>query len=116
MNTTPIDKTTAAHYTWGNHCDSWVLLDRENLSIKQESMPPGTRELLHFHHNAAQYFFIIKGMADFYLDDKKCQLSEQQGIFVSPGAKHYIENNSPEILEFLVITQPSGNNDRQNIE
>jgi mannose-6-phosphate isomerase-like protein (cupin superfamily) len=79
-------------------------------------MPPGTRELLHFHHKAAQYFFILKGRADFYLDDKKCQLGEQQGIFVSSGTTHYIENDAPETLEFLVITQPSGNNDRQNIE
>jgi hypothetical protein len=51
-----IDKETAEHYVWGDNCDSWVLADTPGLSVKQESMPGLTREKLHFHTNAQQFF------------------------------------------------------------
>jgi hypothetical protein len=35
------------HYKWGNDCDGWVLVDAENLSVKQERMPAQTAEALH---------------------------------------------------------------------
>jgi mannose-6-phosphate isomerase-like protein (cupin superfamily) len=53
------------HYIWGNNCDSWVLLNSKNPSIKQEIMPPKTKEQLHFHKNAQQFFFILKGKQNF---------------------------------------------------
>lgn len=55
-----IDKQTAEHYLWGDHCDSWILTDTDRLSIKQESMPGGTKENLHFHIHAQQFFLYSK--------------------------------------------------------
>lgn len=54
-----IERNTAEHYLWGDHYDSWVLADTVGLSIKQERMPSGTREKLHFHTNAQQFFFVL---------------------------------------------------------
>ena len=107
-----IDKQSAKHYFWGDGCDSWVLVDTDGLSIKQESMPNGTKEKLHFHTNAQQFFFILKGKATFYFNDKKEIVNEQKGILIEPKAKHYIANDTDEILDFLVISQPTTNNDR----
>nr|WP_315197291.1 cupin domain-containing protein [uncultured Flavobacterium sp.] len=110
-----IDKQSAKHYFWGKNCDSWVLADTDGLSVKQESMPIGTREKLHFHTNAQQFFFIIKGTATFYLNDKKEIITEQKSILIEPKTKHYIANETDSILEFLVISQPTTNNDRTEI-
>ena len=44
MTSRVIDKQTGKHYLWGDNCDSWILVDTEGLSVKQESMPSGTRE------------------------------------------------------------------------
>ncbi len=111
----PIDKKTAARYEWGNHCESWILADTGDLSIKQETMPPGTRERLHFHTNAQQFFFVIKGTATFYIDDKKEIVNEQQGLLINKNSKHFIANETNELLDFLAVSQPSTNKDRTNV-
>ena len=109
-----IDKTKANHYTWGTNCDSWVMVDTPELSVKQELMPMGTKEQLHSHDKAQQFFFVLKGTATFYLDGNKHTIGEQQGITIAPKTKHYIANENNIELEFLVISQPSTNNDRIN--
>jgi mannose-6-phosphate isomerase-like protein (cupin superfamily) len=109
-----IDKKTSAHYVWGNNCDSWVLAKTNMLSVKQENMPAGTKEKLHFHKNAQQFFFVLNGSATFYVDEKKAILNEQQGLLIDKNSNHYIANESSEPLQFLVISQPSTDNDRVN--
>ncbi|MET4084114.1 mannose-6-phosphate isomerase-like protein (cupin superfamily) [Pedobacter sp. UYP30] len=111
-----IDKDTATHYLWGDNCDSWVLVDTVGLSVKQESMPSGTREKLHFHTNSQQFFFVLKGTATFYLENSKIIVKENKGILVRPETKHYIANETIEHVDFLVISQPTTNNDRTTIE
>jgi mannose-6-phosphate isomerase-like protein (cupin superfamily) len=107
-----IDRNKASHYVWGKNCDSWVLSDTNELSVKLESMPAGTKEKLHFHSNAQQFFFILKGTATFYLKNDKSIVNEQQGLSVPHKTKHFIANETSEKLDFLVISQPSTNNDR----
>ncbi|GAB3503688.1 cupin domain-containing protein [Emticicia fontis] len=111
-----IDKQTASHYLWGDNCYSWVLVDSIGLSVKQESMPGDTREKLHFHSHAQQFFFILSGTATFYPEGEKILVSEQKGLLIKPGTKHYIANETNEPLEFLVISQPTTNQDRTTIE
>ena len=101
---------------WGNKCDSWVLTDTVGLSVKQESMPSGTREKLHFHSNAQQFFFILKGVATFYIDEAKIIVEEYNGILIQPKSQHFIANKTDEQLDFLVISQPTTNDDRTIIE
>ncbi|WP_415329071.1 cupin domain-containing protein [Chryseobacterium sp. MMS23-Vi53] len=105
-------KNNSEHYIWGNGCDSWILKDSQNLSIKQEVMPSGTAEKLHFHNSAEQFFYVLKGEAVFYIDDEKFSLKPGESISVLPKSKHYISNESENDLEFLVISNPSTNNDR----
>ncbi len=111
-----IDKYTAEHYIWGDNCDSWVLTNTQGLSIKQETMPSSTREKLHFHTDAQQFFYILKGSATFYLEGNKIIVTEHKGILIFPKTKHYIANETTENLDFLVISQPSTNNDRTTLE
>ncbi|GAA5100222.1 cupin domain-containing protein [Chryseobacterium ginsengisoli] len=108
-------KNNSEHYIWGNGCDSWILKDSQNLSIKQEKMPSGTTEKLHFHDHAEQFFYILKGEAVLYINDEKFSLKAGESITILPKSKHYISNESMEDLEFLVISNPSTNNDRKDI-
>ncbi len=104
------------HYIWGENCDSWVLLNSENLSVKQETMPPNSKEKLHFHKNAQQFFFILKGKAIFILDEEVFEVAENSGFHIPANKNHLIENKSDVDLEFLVISNPSTNNDRFAVE
>jgi len=108
-------KNNSEHYIWGNGCDSWILKDSLNLSVKQEMMPPGTAEKLHFHREAEQFFYILKGVAVFYINDEKFSVHTGESISILPKSKHYIANESAGDLEFLVISNPSANNDRTEV-
>ena len=105
-------KNNSEHYIWGADCDSWVLNNSENLSVKQEKMPANTSEKLHFHEKAEQFFYILKGEAMFYINNEKFSVKLGESITIIPKSKHYISNQSQEELEFLVISSPSTNNDR----
>ena len=48
----PITLHTAEHYTWGQNCDGWHLVKRDEISVIQERVPTGGTEVLHFHEYA----------------------------------------------------------------
>ncbi len=110
-----INKKNVPYYIWGKNCSSWVLNDDTQISIKQELMPAGTKEQLHFHQKANQFFYILKGQAMFYLDGEVFILNPNDGLSVLNNTKHFIANESNDEIEFLVISQPSTNNDRVNV-
>ncbi|MGG5210718.1 cupin domain-containing protein [Chryseobacterium sp. MIQD13] len=109
-------KENSEHYIWGNSCDSWILNDSANLSVKQEKMPAGTAEKLHLHERAEQVFYILKGEAVLYINNKKFVVKSGESISIQPKSEHFISNESHEELEFLVISSPSTHNDRIEIE
>jgi mannose-6-phosphate isomerase-like protein (cupin superfamily) len=107
-----IDKQTAKHYSWGDHCDGWHLVRDPSLSVIHERMPPNTAELRHFHQRARQFFFMLSGCATFEIAGEMHTLNPHQGIEVPPGISHRIRNTSAEPIEFLVISQPPSHGDR----
>lgn len=106
----PID-----HKQWGNGCHAYTLLNTEELSIKQEAMPAGTEEQLHYHQKAQQFFYILKGTAVFEVNEVIIMLHEQESIHIAAGKHHKIMNKHSIDLEFLVCSQPSTENDRFNL-
>lgn len=100
------------HYIWGDDCHGWTFVDTDELSVKQELMPPDTAEQLHYHERATQLFFILKGRATFVIDGAEHTLREQQGIEIKPGQHHYISNKWDADLEFILYSYPSTKNDR----
>ncbi|WP_426476166.1 cupin domain-containing protein [Chryseobacterium sp. CBSDS_008] len=109
-------KNNSEHYTWGDHCDSWILKNTGNLSVKQEKMPAGTSEKLHFHKVAEQFFYILKGEAVLYINEEKFLVQKGESVSIEPGSKHFISNESDEEIEFLVISNPPAEYDRIEIK
>lgn len=108
-----VSKNNATHYIWGDRCDSWVLVDKNTMSVKLESMPPNTRENAHYHEKASQFFYLLKGEALFHINDGELvTLLAQEGLLIPPYTIHFIENKSNEIIDFLVTSQPTTNDDR----
>ncbi|HMH21757.1 MAG TPA: cupin domain-containing protein [Puia sp.] len=102
------------HYTWGEGCDSWNLVDGSSLSVKLERMPPHTAEQLHYHEKARQFFFILKGVASFETEQGRVSVEPNQGIEIRPGLRHRVLNEGGEELEFILSSQPSTAGDRIN--
>jgi mannose-6-phosphate isomerase-like protein (cupin superfamily) len=101
-----------SQYTWGDDCYGWNFVDTDALSVKQELMPPDTREQLHYHEVANQFFFILKGRALFTIDGKEQVLMQNEGIEIKAGQQHFISNKNDTDLEFILYSSPSAKNDR----
>jgi mannose-6-phosphate isomerase-like protein (cupin superfamily) len=112
MNTIFSKGECLEHYTWGDDCHGWTFVDTEALAVKQELMPPDTAEKMHYHEEATQFFFILKGRAKFIIDGEDIELREQQAIQINPMQKHFIANHQNTDLEFILYSYPSTKNDR----
>lgn len=110
----PIDRTCAEHYIWGDACDGWHLVKRDDMSIIAERVPAGAREVRHFHATARQFFFILSGYAVIEINGERISLMKGQGLEVAPGIPHQFMNESPEDVHFLVVSHPSTKGDRIN--
>lgn len=107
-----VSKNTTKSYPWGDNCLAWEIFKDENLSIKEEVMPPNTEEQKDLHHISKQYFYILQGKAIFFLNHQLFDLKEGDGIHVPPQSFHQIKNTNSEDLKFLVISQPPIYNDK----
>src|SRR5208282_4640083 len=107
-----IDRQTAQHYTWGDGCDGWHLVQTATLSVIEERMPPGTSEVRHFHRKANQFFYVLRGTLSIEISGNEIVLGPGQGVHVTAGEIHQIPNRATSDAEFLVISNPPSHGDR----
>ena len=74
-----------SHYKWGDNCDGWNFISQPDAVVKQELMPANTSEDLHYHKKAQQFFFILKGEAEFLIENKQIKVNAQEGLTIYPG-------------------------------
>lgn len=105
----------AEHYIWGDLCDGWHLLKRDDISIIQERVPAGAAEVMHYHQWARQFFYILEGEGAMAFEDEVVTLKRGQGIEIAPLVKHQFKNQSDDEVHFLVISVPPTRGDRVNL-
>lgn len=115
-HTVIINRTNAEHYVWGECCDGWRLLDRPDLNVTEERIPPGRGEIRHFHQHARQVFFVIAGHLHVEVEGEGRQLGPGDSLEAEPGRVHTVRNTSDDDVFFLVISAPSTHGDRVNVE
>ena len=110
------DISKAEHYTWGEVCDGWILCGDDGLSVIQERMPPGGKEVRHLHKEVQQFFFVLDGELTIEVGRDTAVLKARQGMHMTPRRPHLVRNNSAHAVEFLVISQPKVRGDRVRVE
>lgn len=110
-----VSKNNAEHYLWGEGCDGWHLLKRDDLSIIQEEVPSGKSEVNHYHKTSNQFFFVLSGCATMEVEGKKKNLNKGEGIFIPAGTAHRLCNESNDKIEFLVFSSPKSHGDKYEI-
>ena len=105
---------SAEHYIWGEICDGWHLLKREDMSVIQERVPAGGAQEMHYHTKARQFFYILEGEGTMAFEDQLIALKKGQGIEIAPQVNHQFTNQSNADVHFLVISVPSTRGDRVN--
>jgi mannose-6-phosphate isomerase-like protein (cupin superfamily) len=108
-------KESAEHYLWGDGCDGWHLLKRDDVSVIQERVPPHKSETAHIHKVSRQFFFILEGEATIAFEMRKIILTKHQGIEIAPGTPHQFCNESSADVSFLVISVPKSHGDRYDV-
>lgn len=109
------DVSNAKHYLWGEGCSGWHLLQRDDLSVIEECVPPGQSEKRHFHKISRQFFYILQGEAVLEVEGNEFVLKAQQGVEVPPKAVHQFRNASKSEVRFLVVSVPKAHGDRVEI-
>jgi len=107
-----IDRQTAQHYSWGNGCDGWHLVQNAALSVIEERMAPGTSEVRHYHQKANQFFYVLRGILQINVEENVRTLNAGQGLHIEAGERHQVHNRSANDVEFLVISNPPSHGDR----
>jgi mannose-6-phosphate isomerase-like protein (cupin superfamily) len=110
-----VDVLNTEHYLWGDNCDGWHLLQRDDLSIITERVPAGASERSHFHVRSRQFFYILTGEAMMIIDGKSQVLQAHQGIEIPPNVVHQFRNESSQEVTFLVISVPKSHGDRIDV-
>jgi len=105
----------AEHYIWGEVCDGWHLLKRDDMSVIQERVPAGGAEVIHYHTKARQFFYILEGEGAIVFEDQLITLKKGQGLEIAPQVNHQFKNQSSADVHFLVISVPSTRGDRVNL-
>lgn len=115
MPTTIQNEENVERYTWGDVCDGWRLLDRPDLSVIQERIPPGAGEVTHVHERARQVFFVLRGQLRIDIDTVAFFLGVGDSLEIPPGEVHRVRNGAATDAVFLVISSPSARGDRTNL-
>lgn len=110
-----ISKENAEHYQWGDRCDGWYLVNRQDMLIIHEKMPPGTREKRHYHAASRQFFFVLSGGISIPCCALISCTVQSSSIVSTPQSAHQAQNNGDGAVEFLVISHPTTRGDREDI-
>lgn len=106
----------AEHYFWGQECEGFRLLAREDLSVIEERIPPGAGEVSHFHAKARQLFYVLSGALSIQVETETFVVRQRESLEVPPGSIHCVRNPYEADARFLVISSPSTQGDRTNTE
>ena len=112
----PVSNASADHYTWGGTCDGWHLVRAAALSVIEERMPPGTSEVRHWHARAVQFFYVVRGVLVIEVEGVVHELPAGSGIELPSGTAHQARNDSPDDVQFLVISSPPHQGDRRDAD
>lgn len=108
-------RRNAEHYNWGDGCDGWRLLSREDLSVIEERIPPGRGEVRHFHERARQLFYVLSGRLAIELPGEAAEVGPGEALEIPPSAIHRVHNPFETEAVFLVISSPATTGDRVNV-
>jgi mannose-6-phosphate isomerase-like protein (cupin superfamily) len=93
-----IEKTAAGYQYW--------FFDKtfaEGRTIKMSVIGPRQRSHPPHQHEGHEFFFVLSGKAEFFLDGKTRVVGPQTALYCPPGVMHGIANAGDTELQYLVI-------------
>lgn len=91
-------KTKVGYQYWFANKD----FTQEN-TLKMSIVEPGKSTHAPHHHPEEEFFYILEGTAEFFLDGKTVTAGPNTSFYCPPNAEHGIRNAGKTDLEYLVI-------------
>jgi mannose-6-phosphate isomerase-like protein (cupin superfamily) len=77
-------------------------------TLKLSVVRPHEASHPHHHHIEDEFWFVLKGSAEFYIDGKTRVVGPNTGVYTPSNVEHGIKNAGDSDLEYLVIKQYPG--------
>ncbi len=76
-------------------------------SVGYVVIPPKKSSLLHYHPEAEETYYIMKGKGRMLINGKEYFVIAGDAIFIHPNERHQTFSDGGETLEFIVICAPA---------
>lgn len=106
MSPDPINRATARRSVWDDVSEAFHLLDRADLGVVEQVIPPGTQGRPHQHARSREFFYVLAGEATFALGPREVRVPAGSGVEVPAGTRHRVRNDGAEELRLLVVSSP----------
>lgn len=60
----------------------------------------------HFHKKMIEWYFVLKGRGEIYLNGKKKILIKNHVLIIQPNTRHYVKRIGRQNLKVLVVSYP----------
>ena len=85
---------------WGSFT---VLLDAPHTKVKQLMVNQGQRLSLQLHHQRAEHWIVVKGVATVTVAEKTWEASVGETIYIPTKAQHRLANLGQETVEIIEV-------------
>jgi quercetin dioxygenase-like cupin family protein len=89
-----------------------ILLDGkhtgENFTAFLSISPPGVGPGPHYHEREDEWFYIIEGRVNFFINNTWTEMSPGDCVYSPRGSVHAFKNNTDQPIRVLIHTAPSG--------
>lgn len=106
MSPDPTSRATARHAVWDEVCDAYHLLDRTDLGVVEEVVPPRSGGRAHQHARSREFLYVLAGEAHVALGPREVRVPAGSGLEVPAGTRHQVRNDGAEELRLLVVSAP----------
>ena len=79
----------------------------ENQSLAEATVRPGESTNLHYHRQAEEIYYILRGHGLVSLADESVEVMAGMAITIAPGTPHNVVNNGMVDLVFLCCSSPA---------
>jgi mannose-1-phosphate guanylyltransferase/mannose-6-phosphate isomerase len=79
------------------------IANAPGFQVKRIGVKPGQKLSLQMHHKRAEHWIVVRGTAKVTIDERVFDLGENQSCFIPLGAKHRLENATPDALELVEV-------------
>jgi mannose-1-phosphate guanylyltransferase/mannose-6-phosphate isomerase len=75
----------------------------ERFKVKRIQVKPGASLSLQMHHNRAEHWIVVKGIAEVTNGERVIRLQENESTFIPQGQTHRLSNPGTELLEIIEV-------------